>query len=248
MPVFGGHAGLFDLAERSRRALGPLTGEFEFIAVSDGAGHAASTALRALCGTYPWARGIELETRVGQHLATLAGLRAARLDWVATIDDDLQHPPEQLARLIGAIEPQVDLIYGAGSYPDQTWLRRSAANCARILLALRVGHPAMLRASSMRLLRRDLRDSLDGVNAAAPVLDVALGCGAREVRSVPVLFSPREGGTSGYGWSAAAKLFTAVLRAPRQAKRPSTDGSTGPSPYAIAMEHGGPCKDPPDAA
>lgn len=40
---------------------------------------------------------------VGQHNALLCGIRAARLDIIVTMDDDLQHPPEEIPKLVAAL-------------------------------------------------------------------------------------------------------------------------------------------------
>jgi glycosyltransferase involved in cell wall biosynthesis len=49
---------------------------------------------------HAWLRGINLMRNYGQHNATLCGVRAARYEIIITMDDDLQHPPEEIPLLL----------------------------------------------------------------------------------------------------------------------------------------------------
>ena len=49
----------------------------------------------------------------GQHNALLCGIRAARYEIVVTMDDDLQHPPEELPKLLAELNRGFEVVYGA---------------------------------------------------------------------------------------------------------------------------------------
>ena len=66
---------------------------------------------------YAWVRGINLMRNYGQHNALLAGIRAARYAVTVTMDDDLQHPPEEIPRLLAALARGNDLVYGTRLFP-----------------------------------------------------------------------------------------------------------------------------------
>ena len=55
---------------------------------------------------------INLLKNYGQHNANLCGFRSAVGDWVITMDDDLQNPPEEIEKLIGKAEEGYELIIG----------------------------------------------------------------------------------------------------------------------------------------
>jgi glycosyltransferase involved in cell wall biosynthesis len=84
-----------------RRGQGPGAGLgwFEVVVVDDGSTDATADVIRALRVGYPELRCVALAENVGQSAATAAGFRAARGDWVATLDADLQNDPADLARL-----------------------------------------------------------------------------------------------------------------------------------------------------
>ena len=49
----------------------------------------------------------------GQHNATLCGIREARYEVVVTMDQDLQHPPEEIPSLLAKLEEGYDVVYGS---------------------------------------------------------------------------------------------------------------------------------------
>ena len=84
-------------------------------------------------------RGLNLMRNYGQHNALLCGIRAAKYEVVVTLDDDLQHPPEEIPRLLARLKEGFDVVYGAPKanrtglcallhlvLRDWRWARRSA--------------------------------------------------------------------------------------------------------------------------
>ena len=62
----------------------------------------------------------------GQHNALLCGIRAAKYDLVVTMDDDLQHPPEEIPRLMARFDEGFDVVYGAPKAEQHGFLRALA--------------------------------------------------------------------------------------------------------------------------
>ena len=48
----------------------------------------------------------------GQHNATLCGFNYSCGDFLITLDDDLQHPPEEIPKLIAKINEGFSVVYG----------------------------------------------------------------------------------------------------------------------------------------
>jgi len=69
---------------------------YEIIFVNDGSRDASWEQIVALGSEYELLRGINLMRNYGQHNALLCGIRAARYEVIVTMDDDLQHPPEEI--------------------------------------------------------------------------------------------------------------------------------------------------------
>ena len=70
----------------------------------------------------------------GQHNALLCGVRAARFDTVVTIDDDLQHPPEEIPKLLSKLSEGYDVVYGMPIKQKHSLWRNLASYFTRLAL------------------------------------------------------------------------------------------------------------------
>ena len=96
---------------------------FEIIVVDDASTDRTPSVLKGLAADYPELRGVVLGAGVGQSSATVAGIRAARGDWIATLDADLQNDPADLVRLWEAL-PGHDAALGWRVERQDAWSRR----------------------------------------------------------------------------------------------------------------------------
>ena len=113
VPVYNSAATLAALVERLSAALQPLISEFEIVLVNDASRDHSWSVIEQLSRAEPRGRGIDLAKNQGQHNALLCGFRAARFDVIVTLDDDLQHRPEEIVRLLEKLEDGYDVVYGA---------------------------------------------------------------------------------------------------------------------------------------
>ena len=71
----------------------------------------------------------------GQHNATLCGVREARFEITVTMDDDLQHPPEEIPILLAELEKGYDVVYRAPRKLPQGFIRNLLTHATKVLLA-----------------------------------------------------------------------------------------------------------------
>ena len=101
VPVYRSEAILPDLVQRLSQTLPSLASEYELILVNDSSpDHSWDVISAILLRQYSWIHPINLMRNYGQHNALLCGIRAARYDVIVTMDDDLQHPPEEIPKLL----------------------------------------------------------------------------------------------------------------------------------------------------
>ena len=112
IPVYNSQATLPALTERLAAVLPTIADRFEVVLVNDGSQDGSWEAICQAARKHPWVRGVNLMRNYGQHNALLAGIRAARYAVTVTMDDDLQHPPEEIPRLLGTLAQGNDLVYG----------------------------------------------------------------------------------------------------------------------------------------
>src|ERR1700739_1461749 len=104
VPVYNSAAILPALVKELYAVLAGCAKEFELVLVNDASPDTSWEAITKLAGEHTWIRGINLMRNAGQHNALLCGIRAARYEIIATIDDDLQNPPSEIPRLLAKLE------------------------------------------------------------------------------------------------------------------------------------------------
>ena len=110
--------------ELSRRTVTALAGrDFELIFVDDGSTDGSFDVVERLHAEDARVRGVRLKRNFGQHPAMHAGLVRARGGIVVTMDGDLQNPPEDLPKLIAAVEAGSDVASGRRAARRDSWGR-----------------------------------------------------------------------------------------------------------------------------
>ena len=153
-------------------------------------------------------RAIRLSRNVGQHAALLAGVREARHQVIATLDDDLQNPPEELAHLLKALNDDVDVVYGVPRKIKQPIWRSVASVAAKRLMQKALGFSSAVDISSFRVFRSQLRDGFNSDLGPGVSLDALLSWSTSRFTSVEVEHHERKTGKSNYNFW---KLFRFML-------------------------------------
>ena len=110
--------------ELYRRTVTALDGRpFEVIFVDDGSTDGTWDAVARLQAGDTRVRGVRLKRNFGQHPAMHAGLSRARGDVLVTMDGDLQNQPEDIPKLVAAVEAGADVASGRRASRDDSWGR-----------------------------------------------------------------------------------------------------------------------------
>src|SRR5690348_8380262 len=116
-------ASLDELYRRTVATLDELDRPFELIFVDDGSTDATFATLEKLHAADPRVRAVRFKRNFGQHPAMHAGLARAVGDIVVTMDGDLQNAPEDIPRLVAALESGYDVASGRRSARRDSWGR-----------------------------------------------------------------------------------------------------------------------------
>ena len=109
IPTYNSVEFLHELVDRIEPVLTASGERFELVLVNDGSIDRTWEVIEQLRGARPWLRSIDLARNCGQHNALLCGLRAAKYRVIVTLDDDLQNPPEEIPKLLAALDDEVDV-------------------------------------------------------------------------------------------------------------------------------------------
>jgi len=134
----------------------------------------------------------------GQHNAVLCGIREARYDVTVTMDDDLQHPPEEIPKLLKLLVSGTDVVYGTPSAEQHGLWRDLASQVTKFALQSAMGAPIARKAGAFRLFRTQLRGAFEAYDAPFVSVDVLLTWGTTRFDAVDVTHEPRRLGTSNY--------------------------------------------------
>jgi glycosyltransferase involved in cell wall biosynthesis len=206
--VYNGEASLVELYRRLASALSLLTTEFEIIFVNDQSPDKSGKIIASLAAQDSRVQGIDLMRNYGQHNALLCGIRAARFDTIVTLDDDLQHPPEEIGKLLGRLDEGYDVVYGTPQSEQNGWARALASKIVRLALRSAVGYEVAKNVSAFRVFRTQLREAFRGYHSSFVSVDVLLTWATTRFAAVTVRFDPRFAGSSNYTLS---KLLTLAL-------------------------------------
>jgi undecaprenyl-phosphate 4-deoxy-4-formamido-L-arabinose transferase len=198
VPAYRSNETLRQLADQLDEHVAPLVAELEIVFVDDGSGAATWATIADLAATRHGVRGIRLARNYGQHNALLAGIRAARFPLVVTMDDDLQHPPSQVPRLLDAMTPDVDLVYGRPADERQSTSRNVASKLTKGFMSAALGPDVYPRSGAFRLFRRSLIEAADDLRDPLISIDVLLSWATTKIVDVTVDHQERLTGSSGY--------------------------------------------------
>jgi dolichol-phosphate mannosyltransferase/undecaprenyl-phosphate 4-deoxy-4-formamido-L-arabinose transferase len=187
------------LLERLSATLRACEVSHEIVVVNDASPDDTWSVLEALLPRHPALRAIDLLTNHGQARATICGLAQARGDLVATMDDDLEQPPEELAKLLEALRRQPDLDAVVGRWPREgpAW-RQFGSRVHALVDRLAYGTPRDWRHTTFRMMRRPVVDTIVANQTRTPVLSPLLRQVTNRVANVDVAHDHRPHGRSGF--------------------------------------------------
>ena len=198
VPVYNSEASLRLLVERLQPVLAQASADYELLLVNDGSRDGSWEVISELTSQYSWVRGFDMMRNYGQHNALLCGIRAARYAITLTVDDDLQHPPEEIPRLLQKLNEGYDVVYGAPQKQQHGFLRDTASWITKLMLQNAMGAENARNVSAFRALRTDLRRAFVDYRSSFVSLDSLLTWGSTRFSSVQVRHEARPFGTSNY--------------------------------------------------
>jgi glycosyltransferase involved in cell wall biosynthesis len=219
-PVYNGEASVTELCRRLGEVLPSIATQHEIILVNDGSRDRSWDVISELSSRLPTVRGLNLMRNYGQHNALLCGIRAAKYEVIVTMDDDLQHPPEEIPRLLARLDEGFDVVYGAPKAEQNGLMRALASRITRLALSTAIGSEVAKNVSAFRVFRTQLREAFTGYQTPFVSIDVLLTWATTRFAATPVVFQPRCSGSSNYTFTKlvrhALDMMTGFSTAPLQ--------------------------------
>jgi len=200
IPVYNSEESLEELAQRLGEALPPVCREFEVVLVNDGSRDGSWKKICSLKDRYPFIQSICLMRNYGQHNALLCGIRAATKEIIVTMDDDLQHPPEEIPKLIEHVGDGRRIVYGIPQQMNFSLYRNLTSRLSKIILSFIVGGDVRREGGSFRAFGTYMRTAFENYNGTYVAIDVLLHWASNQFVFVTVRHDIRKFGRSNYNF------------------------------------------------
>ncbi|WP_295543722.1 glycosyltransferase family 2 protein [uncultured Thiohalocapsa sp.] len=198
VPVYRSAESLPELHQRLTAEFGAAPDGFELIFVEDCGGDQSWEVIQQLAAQDPRVRGFRMSRNYGQHNALLCGIRAAQGEIIVTLDDDLQHPPEEIPKLLVKLDEGYDVVYGPPEREQHGLLRDLASQITKLALEGAMGAANARQVSALRAFRTRLRDAFADYRSPTVNIDVLLTWATTRFSAVRVRHEARKFGQSGY--------------------------------------------------
>lgn len=210
VPCYNSTATLDDLASRVASAMSPEFDPWELLLVNDGSSDATWECIERLSQQHAQVRGFDLMTNVGQFNALVCGIENCRGRFIITMDDDLQHPPEEIPKLIRELEshPELDCVIGRYEVKHHSGLQNAGSWLMARMNEFLHDKPRDLVLSSFRIMRRQLAEAICAHNTARPIPGPVLLQNTRRLGNVLVEHNARSSGKTNYSLLRRIRILT----------------------------------------
>ena len=208
VPMYNEEEVLPLFAQRVRPVLDALGEPYEVLAVDDGSRDATPVLLLKERRDWPQLRVVRLRANSGHQAALSAGLARARGAWIATLDADLQDPPEVIPDMLTAArEQQVDVVYGVrNDRSTDTVFKRWTARAYYRMMRQVMGGAVASDAGDFRLMSRATVDAVNSLPDHHRVLRLVIPALAFPSTQVPYRREARAAGSTKYPLSKMIRL------------------------------------------
>ena len=199
VPVYNEEANLEDLFARLVLVLDTIGKPYEMVFTNDGSRDRSAMLLEQFHRRHPdRVCVIDFNGNFGQHMAIMAAFEHVRGDVIVTLDADLQNPPEEIPKLLAAIEAGHDLVGGYRKDRRDTLFRRYASKLINSLRA-RITHIRMRDQGCMlRAYRREIVDNINASNETSTFIPALAYSFSANPTEIEVEHRARAAGKSKY--------------------------------------------------
>jgi glycosyltransferase involved in cell wall biosynthesis len=208
IPVYRSELILPELVQRLEDVLRQTSSRYELVLVDDCSPDGSWEVICRLAQQHEWIHPINLMRNSGQHNALLCGIRAAKNEVIITMDDDLQHPPEEIPKLLAVLNQGYDVVYGTPQHEEHGLLRDLASLITKMTLQNVMGAEIARQVSAFRAFRAQVASAFAHYEGSFVSIDVLLTWGTSRFALTPVRHERRKQGHSGYTFR---KLITHAM-------------------------------------
>lgn len=209
VPVYGSAGILPLLVARLQEELDPAFGPqgYEAIFVHDSGPDNSWDVIRDLAKANPWLIGADLRKNAGQHNAIMAGLSLARGRYIVTMDDDLQHDPADIPRIVRQLQAGYELCYVQFERKQHALWKRTGSWFNDFVARRLLKKPKGLYLSPFRGMLDEIRDEVLRYEGPFVYVDGLLLQTTANISTISAKHHLRNNGRSGYSLKKSISLW-----------------------------------------
>ncbi|MDF2523172.1 MAG: glycosyl transferase [Clostridiales bacterium] len=212
IPVFNSEKSLEKLYKRLTAVLENLCGNFEIIFVDDGSHDDSYDEIIRLYENDRRIKAIRLKKNFGQQNAIMCGLRYAKSEYVITMDDDLQNPPEEIEKLLLKLKEGFDAVYGIPIQKMHSAGRNLGAAARDKIFCIFLRMPRNIKLSSYRIMHQRLVSRIIQDNTSFVYISAIILKNTKNIGNAFVKHHPRPYGSSNYSFARLLKLMFKIIK------------------------------------
>lgn len=191
VPVYRSEGCLVALYDAITGSLADAEISFELILVNDCSPDGSWRVIESLCGIDSRVVGVDLRRNFGQDNAILTGLRLARGEYVAVMDDDLQHHPKFLPILLDKMKEGADVVYAKFRTKRQRFWKNAGSWLNGKIAEWVLDKPKGIYLSPYKVIRGEVAEAVCDYPGPTPYIDGLLFQVTSRISEVPVEHYPR---------------------------------------------------------
>lgn len=211
IPVFNSEKIVRDTVQRTEAFFQAMQWRCQIILVNDGSGDGSWEAIAECALNKSNVVAINLLRNYGQHTAVFCGLKHATGDFMITIDDDLQNPPEEIVHLVAKILEGYDVVFGRFRQKQHARFRRLGSRAITCLNRWVFSQPRELQVTNFRIFKREIATRMLVYHTSFPFINGLALMFSSKRANVWVNHMPRRSGRSNYGFTAVLALIGRIL-------------------------------------
>jgi polyisoprenyl-phosphate glycosyltransferase len=208
--VYNGAASLWELTDRIHTVFSELDKTYELILINDCSKDNSWDVITEMKNNNCNLRAFNLAFNVGQFTATFCGMEHARGDYIITMDDDLQNPPEEIPKLITKINENIhyDCVFGIPDRKQHNFVRNFGSRAIQLLYEKLWALDSSIKISGFRVFTKEIKDKLLMFETKSPVISALILKLSSKIGNVTVCHEKRKNGKSNYSLT---KLIAATF-------------------------------------
>lgn len=198
VPVYNSAPSLKELYERINSIFVKMSKTFEIIFVNDCSKDDSLSILKEIHDQHENVTLIDLYSNFGQQNALMCGFNYCNGNYVITLDDDLQNPPEEIPKLVEKINEGYDAVFGSYADKQDKLYKNFGSAVIRMLNHKIFNAKNNMKFSSFRIIKKEIIDQIKDDRTNFPYISGMLLRTTKNISNVTLMHKKRKYGKSNY--------------------------------------------------